>query len=408
MLSRTHFSVCPVTGDESNKENLFLIRDHGSRNGTFLNGNRLDAPCIVSEGQVVRAGSCVFVTVKDLNCLAAPGDHTFAHMAGRFHTASIIRKLQIAATTNRHVLLEGESGTGKELAAKELHRLFIKHGDAGPLLCHNAAFFAGEDDAIGSLFGVSPGAFTGVGPRAGMLEASHEGALFLDELQSLPLRVQRSLLRFVEDGLVHVLGQPISAQRANVKVRLIFGTNINVEQACDDGILAHDLVARLHRVHIPPLRERRADIPSIFVHLLKSNTPTEAASTVLDGLRAADIERLCLEDFQKGNARELLTIATTVGARLSLGDSAVDAISATLNEYVAPISHREMERDLPTPSNGSIYELSRAEILAVYREVRGNLSQLESVLNERGIPCTHKWLSIYLDRWGVRAIKRRK
>jgi DNA-binding NtrC family response regulator len=399
-LSRKHFIV------EAAADGRFLIGDAGSRNGVFLNGSRLERTRETDPGAVIRAGGCVFVVQRDLGALAPPNTPTPPHMAGRFHTGPLVHRLRVAAQTERHVLIEGESGVGKELAARLLHQVWGELGRDGrpeKLLAHNVACFAGEDDAVSTLFGVGSGVFTGVHSRTGALELAHGGTLFLDELHNLPVRVQRSLLRFVEDGLVNPLGKVVEGR--SVDVRLVVGTNQPVDVACDDGVIAPDLVARLHRVVIPPLRERRADIPALFVHIADQTLPEELAARVFSALDAAIMERLCLHDAKRGNVRELQDFIALVKGLLAEGEPVERAIGAAFDEMIrSPEAAPSTECDEPPRSP---YEIHREEIIRTYRELDGNVSKLERVLRGRGIDCTRRFLSEYLDRWGVRSVRRR-
>ncbi len=400
LLSRKHLTFQP-RGDRA------LLFDLGSKNGTFLDGEQLGAhePRMVEPGSVVRAGDCLFVVVDDLQALDLPDEESARTMAGRFHVAAIIKSLDIAARTGRHVLLDGESGSGKELAAEELHRLLCALGRADAFRVRNAAHFASGGDAKGDLFGISAGAFTDVKPRAGVLEEAAGGTVFLDEVHSYPLEVQRSLLRFVEDGVLHRLGE--AGKGRKVDVRLVFATNVAVEQACDEGKLAHDLVARLHRVNLPPLRDRRADIPSLLEHVLRDHLDRDVAETMVESLGVKAIERLCLHDFRRGNVRELMDLAAVVGARVAVGELSADAFASALEAMIATSLGTEEEREVGETAH-SHYERHREEIVAAYHEVDGKLVELEATLRARGIKCTRRWLAKYLAKWAVRPIRKRR
>jgi DNA-binding NtrC family response regulator len=394
-LSRTHFQI-KLEGSG------LVARDAGSRNGTTLDGEPLLAPRSLGPGAVIRAGGCVFVVVADLNALSGPGEgRPGDRLVGRFHAGAILARLKVAAGTGRHVLLEGESGSGKELAASELHELYGLAGRSGPLQAHNAACFAGEDDAVGSLFGVAKGAFTGVGARAGALQLADGGTLFLDEVHNLPPRAQRSLLRFVEDGLLQPLGQAERPHRLDV--RLVLGTNLPVERACDEGLLAGDLVARLHRIAVPPLRERRADVPGLFVHVLRASMAPSDAEALIAALDAELVERLCLHDYRRGNVRELEDMAAVAGARLAAGAAPAEALRATLDEALA---RSAPEPEAPEARPRSLYERHREEIVEAYHQVDDNLTRLERVLAARDIRANRRWLAYFLDRWGVRPLRK--
>ncbi|MBN1771634.1 MAG: sigma 54-interacting transcriptional regulator [Deltaproteobacteria bacterium] len=402
-LSRAHFAV--RFADER-----FVARDLGSRNGTFADGARLETPRELAPGTVLRAGECAFVLERDLGRLAAPGERPAHDIAGRFHGPPLVQRLRLAAHTGRHVLLHGETGAGKELAARALHALLARTGRGGPLVAQNAARFAGEDDAVSSIFGLVKGAFTGVEARPGALEQAAGGTLFLDEVHNLPVRVQRSLLRFAEDGLGPRVGEAVGRK---LDVRLILGTNVPLDQAVADGRLAHDLVARLHPVAVPPLRDRRADVPGIFAAVLHRVLAAlgHEAEAVLAALDARAAERLLRHDYRRGNTRELESLAALVAARLAVGEPPAAALRGALDEALPAAPAPAPAGDPGAEPNAldaaaSAYERHRAEIVAAYREVDGNLTRLEQVLEARGVRCSRRWLAVFLERWGVRARRR--
>ncbi len=392
LLSRSHFGLRP-SGQR------FVLRDLGSRNGTFANGTQLTDLGDLGTDAVVRAGNCVFVLTADLGRLGAPGERAGFDIAGRFHAAPIVAQLRVGARTGRHLLITGETGTGKELAAGALHGLLADSGRRGPLVAYNAAAFGAEQDAAATLLGVSRGAFTGVEARAGALERADTGTLFLDEFHNLPLRLQRALLRFTEDGQFTRLGESVT-RRADV--RLVLGTNVPLDEALAQGRLAPDLVARLHRVSLPALRERRADIPSIFEAVLRRVLPNLGADVeaVVNALDAPIVERLSIHDYRRGNVRELENLAAVVAARIRGGEKADSALAGALDEAL----------DTPAGAGGgggdpaipSAYERHREQILAGWREVEGNLTHLERVLRQRGLRLNRRWLAVFLERWGVR------
>jgi DNA-binding NtrC family response regulator len=303
-------------------------------------------------------------------------------------------------------LIEGESGSGKELAARVVHDVLDELGRHGPLVSLNAACFAGEDDAVATIFGVSDKAFTGVGGRRGALVEAGGGTLFLDEVHNLPPRAQRSLLRFAEDGLVRHLGE--DAKPRSLDVRLVLGTNnLPVERACEEGRLAADLVARLHRVRIPALRERRADVPSIFCHVIRVALGPERVDEVSGHIDASVMERLCLHDYTRGNVRELEDIAAVIRARLEEGELAAAALAGALDAALGPRLRRSLLTRADRDSELSLYERHREEITDVYKTTGDNLSLVETVLHGRGIKVNRRWLATYLDRWGLRTARRR-
>lgn len=396
LMSREHFEVSERSGQ-------LVLRDLGSRNGTFLEGVQVLDALAVESGAVIRSGSCVFVVAEDLSVLAQPGDEAFPGFAGRFYSPVIVRNLRIAGHTGRSVLLEGESGSGKEIAANILHHLYRESGRPGPIVAHNGACFASEEDAVATLLGVAKGGFTGVAQRRGAIESADGGTLFLDEVHNLPLRVQRSLLRFVEDGVLQRLG---GASQTHLDVRFIFGTNHPVSGELNDALFAHDLVARLHRVSLPPLRERRADIADIFLEVLHKTGDLHRARLVEDAFDEEVMERLIRSDYCQGNVRELEDMAAVLVARVAAGDEPTQALANTLGAEEEPLSqpHPSVPSDVPY---GSPYEVHRQDIINGYYKVSGNLTHLEQLLRRSGISCSRRWLAFYLERWGIRKVKRR-
>lgn len=175
-----------------------------------------------------------------------------------------IRSVQGYPRTN--VLLTGESGTGKELIARAVH--FGSAQPAGPFIAVNCSALPVEL-AESQLFGHVRGAFTGaVSDRKGYFELAHGGTLFLDELGDMPLALQAKLLRVLEDGQVTAVG---ASTPRRVSVRVIAATNVDLPGKVAAGGFRADLYYRLmhYHVEVPPLRERREDIPALAVHFLK-------------------------------------------------------------------------------------------------------------------------------------------
>jgi transcriptional regulator with PAS, ATPase and Fis domain len=173
-----------------------------------------------------------------------------------------IRRAGRAHTT---VLLRGESGTGKELAARAIHA--ISRRKDGPFVALNVA--AVPETLIESeLFGHVAGAFTGAEKgRVGRFEAAHEGTLFIDEIGDLRLSSQAKLLRVLENRLISPVG---SNETRQVDVRVIFATNRNVEKMMAEGRFREDLYYRINviEIHLPPLRQRKEDIPVLVEYML--------------------------------------------------------------------------------------------------------------------------------------------
>jgi transcriptional regulator with GAF, ATPase, and Fis domain len=167
--------------------------------------------------------------------------------------------------TDDPVLILGESGTGKELVARAVHRLSRR--GKGPFVSENCAALP-ENLLESELFGYKKGAFTGATQnKKGLLELASSGVLFLDEVGDMPLELQKKLLRVLEEGEVRPLG---SGDVVKVDVRLIAATNRNLDEMVQDGDFRQDLYYRLNvlPVLLPPLRERRDDIPRLVHRFL--------------------------------------------------------------------------------------------------------------------------------------------
>jgi len=175
---------------------------------------------------------------------------------------SLIR--QVAPTT-ASVLITGESGTGKELVARAIHGLSKRSG--GPVIAVNCAALP-ESLIESELFGHEKGAFTGaVERRAGCFEQAHHGTLLLDEIGDMPVATQAKLLRVIEECKVRRLG---NANDIPVDVRVLAATNQPPEKAIQEKRFREDLYYRLNvfHIHLPPLRERKQDIPPVTAALL--------------------------------------------------------------------------------------------------------------------------------------------
>jgi DNA-binding NtrC family response regulator len=203
------------------------------------------------------------------------------------------------ATANVSVLITGESGTGKEILARAIHR-YSSRADK-PFIPFNSAAIPREM-LESQLFGHRRGAFTGADRDSlGLIRAAKDGTLFLDEIGELGLDLQPKLLRFLESGEINPLGEP---SPFTVDVRVIAATNSNLEQLVQDGRFREDLFYRLNvfRLPIPPLRERRDEIPALVHHFV-----VRAASEFKKGrIRVAEetMEQLVLFPWP-GNIRQL-------------------------------------------------------------------------------------------------------
>ena len=214
----------------------------------------------------------------------------------------VFRAIGRLSQSNVTVLITGESGTGKELVARALHKHSARAD--GPMVTINTAAIP-KDLLESELFGHERGAFTGAqAMRRGRFEQADGGTLFLDEIGDMPLELQTRLLRVLSDGQFYRVGghQPLKTH-----VRVIAATHQNLEQRVREGVFREDLFHRLNviRLRLPPLRERREDIPALARHFL-ARSATELG---VDAKRFSKAALLRLQDFGfPGNVRQLENI----------------------------------------------------------------------------------------------------
>lgn len=265
------------------------------------------------------------------------------------------KRLGRAAAANATVLITGETGTGKEIAARVLHRASARV--SGPFVAVNCAAIPHEL-LESELFGHGKGAFTGAqSDRRGRVEEAHGGTLFLDEVGDMPLPMQAKLLRVLQERQVTPLG---TDRLVTVDVRVVAATHRDLASMVKAGTFRQDLLFRLNVIplHMPPLRERVADILPLAEHFLAG-----ASSDVARKHLSADAQRLLATFAWPGNVRELANAIERASA-LAPGqvltredfvfltamkdtpDNAADAIPTTLLELPLPQAVAHLERTL--------------------------------------------------------------
>ena len=311
-----------------------------------------------------------------------------------------VRQVAAARTT---VLVTGESGTGKELVAQAVHRLSPRAD--GPFIAVHCASLS-DNLLEAELFGHEKGAFTGATERVpGRFELADGGTLFLDEIGEISLATQVKLLRVLETQKFERVG---GTKTLAVDVRVVAATNRDLKAMAEAGTFREDLYYRLNviNIRIPPLRERREDIPLIIDHYLKKCAADNGRPVIHCGSEA--LATLSAYDWP-GNVRELRNcvermVVFAQGSTLTLNDVPVDirrALSEQFSQAAAPTSSAApasaASSAVLAPEPGlDIHENEKALIIKALEECGGNRSQaairlkisrrtLHRKLNEYGI-----------------------
>ncbi|MEW6774880.1 MAG: sigma-54 dependent transcriptional regulator [Bdellovibrionota bacterium] len=226
-------------------------------------------------------------------------EHRFEDIVGQTpKMKAVFNQIERLKGNQTSVLITGESGTGKEMVARAIHKTTARAG--APYLAINCGAIPSELFES-ELFGHEPGAFTGaVARRIGKVELAQDGTLFLDEIGTMPLGLQVKLLRVLEERTITRVG---GSKQIPVSFRLISATNADLEVETRMGRFREDLYYRINVIHIPlpPLRERRDDIPHLAEYFLKKHTHTGARGKTFS---QESMERLLAYEW-KGNVREL-------------------------------------------------------------------------------------------------------
>jgi len=193
----------------------------------------------------------------------------------------VMEMITIVADADSTVLIEGETGTGKEIVARMIHKN-CRRKDAPFITINCGALSASLLES--ELFGYEPGAFTGADKKGkvGLFEAAAGGTLFLDEIGEMPIEMQAKLLRAIEEKKIRRIG---SNEERVVDIRILAATNKDLKTMVDAGLFREDLFYRLNviRIFVPPLRERKEDIPELMWHFLKKFNQQYGTKTVISG-----------------------------------------------------------------------------------------------------------------------------
>jgi transcriptional regulator with AAA-type ATPase domain len=277
---------------------IHALRDLGSRNGTYLNGQRTEHG-VVSNGDVIRVGDFVgIVTVLAGSFETSAFGEIAPGVFGGPTLAAALATAMTAARTDLPLIVIGPTGSGKERIARAIHELGGRSGRFHAINCSALPPTLAEAE----LFGHERGAFTGAErARIGHFRAAHQGTLLLDEVTDLPMAVQAKLLRVLQEREVTPLG---ATSPVPVDVRIVVAGQEPLERCVERKTFRGDLFMRLagFQVLAPPLSARREEIPGLFARAL--STPGASAPA----MDAKLMELVCIHDFP-GNVRELEFLA---------------------------------------------------------------------------------------------------
>ena len=279
----------------------------------------------------------------------------------------VLAKARVVAATDSTVLLLGETGTGKELVARSIHALSSRH-DKNFIKLNCAAVPTGLLES--ELFGHEKGAFTGaVNQKVGRLELADKGTLFLDEIGELPPELQPKLLRALQDREFERLG---GVRTVRVDVRIISATNRDLRKDVAEKKFREDLFYRLNvfPIELPPLRERRADIPMLVHHFVQ-----KYAARMGKHIEVVPVETMeVLEEWNwPGNIRELENMIERM------------VILTKTPVLAAPPSELEYPAE---PTEDNLTEMEREHIVRVLRETNGVLSGVDGAASRLGVKRT--------------------
>lgn len=286
----------------------------------------------------------------------------------------IFRQIRDVALYNYPVHISGETGTGKERVAYAIHDISsYGNGEFVPVNCGAIP----EGIVESELFGHVKGAFSGaIKERKGRFELAHRGTLFLDEVAELPLKIQVKLLRFLQEGSFEKVG---GEKKVSVEVRIISATNKNLKDEVKSGKFREDLFYRLNviPIHLPPLRQRRSDIPLLAHHFLKEaaqenpNKVPELSGEALDEL---------LDYHWPGNVRELknviqFSVVRSRGDKILPSDLPLEILQDKSIRYQANPQIRPAVNALPAK-----VKLSAESVKTAIKKTGGNKSKAARML----------------------------
>jgi two-component system response regulator GlrR len=273
---------------------------------------------------------------------------------------ALLAEARLAAQSEASLLIQGESGTGKELLARAIHRASPRH--AKPFVAINCSAIPAEL-LESELFGHVKGAFTGAGrDHPGLFQSAAGGTVFLDEIGDMPAQLQVKLLRVLQEGEVRAVG---STETRPVDVRILSATHRNLEEAIVSGEFREDLYYRLNVVTLPlpPLRERREDIPLLARHFLAELT--EKYPRRIHGFAPDALDMLTAADWP-GNIRQLHNVLEQCVALCTTSTIPASLVARALRDKPAEIQ--------PLAEARSAFE--REYLITLLKLTRGQVSEV--------------------------------
>jgi transcriptional regulator with PAS, ATPase and Fis domain len=404
-LSPESYSSNFVYKFSDNQDCDFLLRVVAPAGQRFIAGTVNMKPLlfIVEQGletQVLRSKNRrtqVFNPARLLAQVELPGFICASRAMSR-----VLEQIHKIRSSDVTVLITGESGTGKELIARALHAGSSRRmKQFTPFNCSAAP----QDMVESQLFGFKRGAFTGaVASNEGIIRGAEHGTLFLDEIGDLPLTLQPKLLRFLQEGEIHPIGEN---QPQKVNVRVIAATNSELERAVAEGRFREDLFHRINviRIQVPPLRQRREEIPALINHYLGQYQQEAAKSDIR--LSEETVDLMVVYDWP-GNVRQLCNEMRRIVTYSESGsivnpdglsseivkagrelEASIESIAVTTKKQATPI---EVSEDATTLGK-AVEELERRMIQDALRRSSGNIARAAKDLG-----LSRKGLYLKMDR----------
>jgi two-component system response regulator GlrR len=363
-VSRIH---CEIASEESG----LVLRDLGSRQGTWIGGIRIREVILTGETHIrVGDAEVSFHIVSGVDVRPLHAEPYFGDLIGQSAVMRIaFARLARLAGRDTTVLLEGESGTGKELAARAIHDASTRR--TGPFVVVDCGAIS-PTLVEAELFGHERGAYTGAShARDGAFVRADHGTIFLDEVGELSLDLQPRLLGVLERREVKPIG---AAQPSSVDVRVIAAVNRDLRLLVNEGRFREDLYYRLAVacVRLPPLRERSGDIPLLVDQFQEQHSSNDGNQYIIE---ATVVQQLALRHWS-GNVRELRNVIEQI---VALG--------------VGELPSAETDSDFPPADADSPFKLAKAQLVERFER-----DYLASVLARHGGNITAAALASRLDR----------